>query len=239
MESIASATATFAMSFLSFVYSNMTRFKRFKGLGFEAELWEDKQKEAAELIERLKSIVSVYTEEIVMGKVKHGRWSDGDGWQARWDLYDKLVEHHNALGQEIDFSGLKREVDLYFVYDIVSQLSHKYELVIHKSKAAARSIIDKKLGPPLNDSKNQSQRLEQLREIKERPSDLFEIGHNGDAAAHVLRWGKEASEKLKKYFDVDLELDPEDTRNLELVSQHYSSRPIKVTSELIALADQH
>ena len=217
----------------------MTRFKRFKGLGFEAELWEDKQKEAAELIERLKSIVSVYTEEIVMGKVKDGRWSDGDGWQARWSLYDKLVEQHTALGQEIDFSGLKKKVDLYFVHDIVSPLSHNYRLVINKGITAARKIIDEEFGSPIKDSEGYSQRFGQLREIKESTNDLFVIGQEGDAAAYVLRWGKEASEKLKNYFGVDLELDPEDTRKLELASQLYSSRPIEVTSELIALADQH
>ena len=66
---VAGATAAFVMFFLCLIYANVSRFKRFKGLGFEAELWEDKQKEAADLIERLKNIVQVYTREIVMMKV--------------------------------------------------------------------------------------------------------------------------------------------------------------------------
>ena len=68
---VAGASATFAMAFFSFIYANISRFKRFKrfkGLGFEAELWEDKQKEAEQLIDRLKAVVSVYTREIVMGR---------------------------------------------------------------------------------------------------------------------------------------------------------------------------
>jgi hypothetical protein len=32
---ITEASAVFAMSFLSFIYSNLARFKRFKGLGFK------------------------------------------------------------------------------------------------------------------------------------------------------------------------------------------------------------
>lgn len=41
--SMQEGAAVFGLGFLSFVYANVTRFKRFKGLGFEAELWEDKQ----------------------------------------------------------------------------------------------------------------------------------------------------------------------------------------------------
>jgi hypothetical protein len=55
--------------FLQFFYSNLARFKRFKGLGFEAELWEDKQKEAADLIDRLKNVVAIYSREVVMAQV--------------------------------------------------------------------------------------------------------------------------------------------------------------------------
>lgn len=40
-EKVTEASAVFAIAFLSFLYSNLSRFKRFKGLGFEAELWED------------------------------------------------------------------------------------------------------------------------------------------------------------------------------------------------------
>ncbi len=75
------------MAFFSFIYSNISRFKRFKGLGFEAELWEDKQKEAAQLIDRLKAMVTVYTREIVMQKVMQNRYSGDGRWAESWKLY--------------------------------------------------------------------------------------------------------------------------------------------------------
>lgn len=65
------------MAFFSFFYS---RLSQFKGFGFEAELWEDKTKEAEGLIERLKSVVEISTREIVLTKVMQGRWSDGADW---------------------------------------------------------------------------------------------------------------------------------------------------------------
>jgi hypothetical protein len=108
---ITAGVALFGMAFFSFFYSNLARFKRFKGLGFEAELWEDKQKEAADLIDRLKGIVSTYTREIVMGNVMRGRRGGGEDWEKRWALFDELTGKHTELGQDIDFSPLKREMD--------------------------------------------------------------------------------------------------------------------------------
>ena len=70
----------FGLGFLSFIYANVARFKRFKGLGFEAELWEDKQKEAADLIERLREVVSIYSREVILGKVRAGRFANGPDW---------------------------------------------------------------------------------------------------------------------------------------------------------------
>lgn len=102
--------AAFAMFFLCLIYGNVSRFKRFKGLGFEAELWEDKQKEAADLIDRLKEIVKVYTREIVMMNVMADRLGGGSKWPGRWALYDELVGQHDTLGQKIDFRPLKEDI---------------------------------------------------------------------------------------------------------------------------------
>jgi len=108
--------------FLCALYSKLTRFKKFKGLGFEAELWEDKQKEAAALIDRLKSIVNIYTRELVMGRVMQGRWGAVYKWADHWRLYDELVMQHSQIGQEIDFSDLRRQVYGLMAYDAATFL---------------------------------------------------------------------------------------------------------------------
>ena len=113
-SSLVESSAAFGMGFLCFIFSSVSRFKRFKGLGFEAELWEDKQEEAAELIDRFKDIVTIYSREAVMSRVTAGRWDDGLGaWKRRWELFDELTNQHQALGQKVDFRKLKKEVDNY------------------------------------------------------------------------------------------------------------------------------
>ena len=114
---VTEASAIFVMAFISFVWSNSSRFKKFKGVGFEAELWEDKQKEAADLIDRLKNVVSIYTREIVLANIMRARIPAGINWKENWKLYYELIAQHNVLGQKIDFSDRKRKSTAYsFLY---------------------------------------------------------------------------------------------------------------------------
>src|ERR1700720_4473031 len=47
-------TAVLGTGFLLVVLLLLAKFKRFKGFGFEAEMWEEKQEEAAVLVDELK-----------------------------------------------------------------------------------------------------------------------------------------------------------------------------------------
>jgi hypothetical protein len=52
---LTTATAAWGFGFLFVILLLLSKFKRFKGFGFEAEMWEEKQIEAAALIDQLKS----------------------------------------------------------------------------------------------------------------------------------------------------------------------------------------
>ena len=51
-----SAATALSFGFLLVVMLLLAKFRRFKGFGFEAEMWEEKQAEAENLIERLKAL---------------------------------------------------------------------------------------------------------------------------------------------------------------------------------------
>jgi hypothetical protein len=140
-DKLTDGSAIFAMAFFCFFYSNIARFKRFKGLGFEAELWEDTQKEAEKLIQRLKSVVAVYTREIVLGKVRENRLGGGGRWHEIWGLYQELVERHAELGQQIDFRDLKENIETYFVFDICTALFQENSKELMSGVKRAQKII--------------------------------------------------------------------------------------------------
>jgi hypothetical protein len=52
----AAATSAWGFAFLLMVMLLLSKFRRFKGFGFEAELWEQKQADAAALVDQMKSL---------------------------------------------------------------------------------------------------------------------------------------------------------------------------------------
>ncbi|MBE1284224.1 MAG: hypothetical protein GJ676_13010 [Rhodobacteraceae bacterium] len=112
---VAKVTASFVIGLLCFVFANLSKFKRFKGLGFEAELWEDKQKEAEELIGKLNGIVSLYSSEVLSTKFKSGRWSDNESrWHEVLKLYKALKSNHASAGQDINLTSAERDMGTFF-----------------------------------------------------------------------------------------------------------------------------
>ncbi len=237
---ITEASVVFAMSFLSFIYSNLARFKRFKGLGFEAELWEDKQKEAADLIDRLKNVVSIYTREVILGKVMQGRWGGSDGgWKSHWKLYDELVDQHTKLGQHIDFSDLKQKLDAIFVFDMTSPLIQSVRKSILAAKTKASDKINKEFGSPIRDAAGYGKKIGQLNQAQEKIEDPFKISHEGDLARVVLDMANNSQISLKENFDIEVEFDPDTVEKLQVIANLHSKGPIAVTESLIALTEKH
>ena len=235
-SSLVESSAAFGMGFLCFIFSSVSRFKRFKGLGFEAELWEDKQEEAAELIDRFKDIVTIYSREAVMSRVTAGRWEDG-AWKRRWELFDELTNQHQALGQKVDFSKLKKEVDNYFIFDMVLPLIDVVGKPILDGRSKAHQMIDEQFGSPIRDIDGHRKRHEQLHQIEHGISEPFVIAQRENLAAVVLNWSSDAQRDLKTHFAIDISFDSDALSKLKEISTAYSNRPIKVTERLIALAD--
>jgi len=231
-------SAIFAMAFFCFFYSNIARFKRFKGLGFEAELWEDKQNEAEEMIERLKSIVAVYTREIVLGKVRENRWGGGGRWHEIWSLYQELVERHTEIGQKIDFGDLKENIEKYFVFDICTSLYEEITHTLWRGVQRAQKNIGEEFGSPVRDIEAYNNRGTQLREIKTELSDIFQIAQTDNLAQRILDLCYQSKQKLYDYFSIEVEFKTETIELLKKVSFLYEKGHVPVTEELIKIADR-
>ena len=229
---VTSASAVFAMAFFSFFYSNLARFKKFKGLGFEAELWEDKQKEAANLIDRLKSVVAIYTREIVMNSVMRGRWSDGESWEKRWALFDELVDQHNALGQEIDFSDLKSQLDGVFIFDLCTPLSSSVRKSIEEAKAKTSEQMAEKYAKVVTDLDGHNADLKKLGEVKAAIENLFERAGQENIANTILKLADDAKEKLSA-FSIVPDFNPTVLERLRAISEVAENRPMVVTPQLL------
>lgn len=232
-DDMSAAATTFAIGFFSFLYSNVSRFKRFKGLGFEAELWEDKQKEAETLIERLKGVVGVYTREIVMTRVMRGRLGGADsGWPDIWALYDEIVSKHDDLGQTLDFSDLKTRMDEIFIFDGVSRLSNTLGEQIHKAHSEIRKQIAEKYGSPIRDLEGHNRDHAALRSVSLKEDDLFKRSKSENIAQAVLDAAHRAQAAAKDLFQYSFELDETAVSELRFFAELYEKRPFSITPEI-------
>lgn len=237
-ENVPAASATFAIGFFSFFYSNLARFKRFKGLGFEAELWEDKQREAAELIERLKGVIAIFSRETMIGQVTGGRLTRGPDWPRHWALYNELVTEHGALGQAIDLSETKAQLDTYFLFD----MCHHEADTLRRAFQTARTTADKKInaefGSPIRDSAGYGARLAALRAIDFDMKDLRERMARSNVAEEFIEAAGKAAEAFRREFGVEMEIAPETVANLKKIALWWTSRPLVITPEMMAMADR-
>ncbi len=237
-RNVTAASAVFAIGFFSFFYSNLARFKRFKGFGFEAELWEDKQKEAADLIDRLKNVVSIYSREVVMSQVMRGRMSKGPNWQRNWALFDELVAQHGELRQAIDFSDLKRQVDRVFLFDMTYAQASILKSAFQTASSEVYKLIQREHPNPIRDSAGHSARLAQQRAITFGTKDMLQDMAERNVPRALISDAQTAAQAFERDFGVIFKLDEMAIQNLEKIAGWYDAGPLVITSEMIALAEQ-
>ncbi len=235
---VTGATAAFAMFFLCLIYANVSRFKRFKGLGFEAELWEDKQKEAADLIDRLKNIVQVYTREIVMMKVMAGRIGGVSKWPDRWALYEELVGQHDTLGQKIDFLPLKEKVYRVMVFYAVSFLYKKIHVSFSEAHRRAENAIREEFGKPIKDAAGYSRRRQDLEALQFEERDLFGVSETENVVKFVLIKIEETAQGLREKFGIEVELPAEEMKKLRKIDTLFQAGDFRADPELMQCADR-
>ncbi len=234
------ASIAFAIAFMSFLYSNLTRFKRFKGLGFEAELWEGKQIEAEILIDRLGKLVSVYTHEVVLGNVKRGRWDNASRWVDTWKLYDDLTSQQKTINQNNDFAKLKKETDDYFLFDMYSYCAQECYEILSKGLNSARDILDSRFPNPIVDSEGHSELYAILVLISSPPAvSTTKITDFSNLAKEYMCYCEYAMVILKSKFDVTVEFEASSWAKLNNIAFLYENRPVKVTPKLLSWASKH
>jgi hypothetical protein len=92
------ATSAMGFVFLLVVVLTISNYKHIKGFGFEAEMWSDKQKEAATLIDRLELLGKATTEQLALITSKLGLWTSGLSNPETAALLDKMRQILESTG---------------------------------------------------------------------------------------------------------------------------------------------
>lgn len=138
-----SAFTALAFGFLLVVIVFLSKFKHFEAWGFKAETWDQKQVEAAALVDRLKLISDATSEQVALIAAKLGLWDSG---LTNPELNALLTQVRKLL-EAADVSKTRRDEILGPAYRRVElnyffAAQRRVELVfkgIHESLEAARS----------------------------------------------------------------------------------------------------
>lgn len=233
-EDVTGAGVVFGMAFLSFLYANLSRFKRFKGLGFEAELWEDKQKEAVDLIDHLREIVSIYSKELLNLRVAGNRMTDGNvDWLGHWKLYNDVLKQHDNLGQKVNLTDVKQMMDTYFLFDATMPELASLVASASNMQSAASAKISEEFPAPISEAAAYHGRLAHIQNLPSFPKNPFRIAETGDLAGQILTTWQEIEQTLKREFGVEAEVDDIVLKRLQRLSTLFQSRPVEITEDLI------
>ena len=220
-----------------FIYANFTKFRKFKGLGFEAELWEDKQAEAAKLVDQLKEIVSIYSREVLMSKVMHGRLYGSDSqrkrWKEIWALHGELVREHAKLGQSVDLKNLKRDLDTYFIFDAILSTYRRIANIVREGRQQAGKRVDEEFGSPITDAAGYAKRLEQLRSIQTDLGEPLDLIQKRELSSRLRSWFDSESKALKAHFDVEIALENDLLERLDKFEAIEALPTLEITDALI------
>jgi|SRR6516162_68733 hypothetical protein len=70
-------TAILSFGFLALLLLHMSKFKHVNGFGFEAETWDQKQVEAAKLVDQLSNTSAALNEQVALLASRLGLWGPG------------------------------------------------------------------------------------------------------------------------------------------------------------------
>ncbi|WP_155523093.1 hypothetical protein [Tabrizicola thermarum] len=222
------ATVGLLLTFLA----RFSQFKRFKGWGFEAEMWEEKQQEAEKLVESLKGIAALTAREVMLQSIKSGRWGSGKRWEDHWKLFEEVKAAQAGLLDEDGQRKVRRSIDRWFLHDMAITEFGKLKEIVTKEVEQARQEIRVKFGNPVSDPMAFEAEM-QLLSTLDKSIGLFELAGTEPLIESIEKWWESARKTLAN-FGIDVAMPSEVRSRLDTYKALESLPEMPVTKELIA-----
>jgi hypothetical protein len=137
------AMTTYVAAVFCLVFAFLSQFKKFSGLGFSGETWEQKMQEADELISRLRGLAAVIAEPVFIAMARLGRWDSHLTRQERYDISVRLEAEllRNGMNQE-DIDRVRSELDRANTLDMAKPLFNAAHRKIQEKVDERRQAVN-------------------------------------------------------------------------------------------------
>jgi hypothetical protein len=166
-ENNTGATICIVAGLLVLVFVYLSRFRKFSGLGFTGELWDDKQKEAAELIERLKLTSFAYARPVISLAGFVGRWTDGFSRRDRFTILEEIVQLMKVNGaSDAQIADARKDFDRLVAVDLVIPIKKLIDKFVSQSADEFEKGMRSKFGSPITDIDGYNAASRELADIR-------------------------------------------------------------------------
>ncbi|MDR7151334.1 hypothetical protein J2W49_003310 [Hydrogenophaga palleronii] len=145
MDKVGAATVTYTAAVLSLIFAFLPEFKKFKGLGIEAELLDKKIEETDRLLKQLRDITAPIAEMLISSAARSGRWGSGMPRTQKYELMQRIESELKKCGvEDSQLDRAKKDWHYYNIFDLATpvfeKISEKLKLVQQEREKALREF---------------------------------------------------------------------------------------------------
>ncbi len=228
-DKLGGATATYGTAIVCLIFVFLSDFKRFKGLGIEAELLDQKIEEADELLARLRGITAPLAEMLFSLAARMGRWGTAIPRTQRHDFMTRIQRALAEAGvSPEELEQAKGDWHYFNAFDLCSPALQKISDAFHtKLKLRDREVsaVPQPIGGDMMTEFNRRVARRQIVHVEiEKLSEIRKQSGSLDLAARVRAIVSESpildqKEKFELLNSIDEEL-----RDIEHYVKHREFR---------------
>lgn len=197
-----------AMGLLLLAFVQLSRFKRFRGLGFEAELWETKQEEAALLVDQTRQLLGVLAKTTLIAAPRMNRYMMGFTRRELLDLSDQV--ERLLIAAKAPTADLKSEIDRLISVDMVMPIT---SLISNRVQTRAREcerVVTERFGSPITDAEGYGEAVKtEVTAVRDQAFQWNDLGQDRAAWPDAIRRrvqslvGFDAAERTALLSDIE------------------------------------
>lgn len=140
---VAAEMATFTAGAVVLIFVFLSQFKRFKGLGIEAEMWEREMEEAQEIAEKFRNLATVVAKPLITNSMRLGRWSTGISRREMDNMVSEvksILEKSGSRPEEIE--AALEDYRRYTAFDMTRPAYSEVKKVLDEKVKEKQDVID-------------------------------------------------------------------------------------------------
>jgi hypothetical protein len=197
-----------AAAIFCLIFAFLSKFKKFKGLGIEAEMWEQVQKEAETMIKELRRLALITAAPVTRLSTTIGYW---DSHYENKDLYDVIIGIEDSLSKngvsKDEIENIKRPFHRRVVRSLCLPIQTAIYDKMHAKFLAAQTEINNRHPQPITDAATYGKEITESQAIINEAGQFknFDIDETNFATAY---------EKLVNIFESCQQLTDEEKADI-------------------------